>query len=35
MDAENCRVVALTGTPIINNPLEIAYTLNLVHGYTW
>lgn len=35
LDASNCKVVALTGTPIINNPLELAYMLNLVHGYTY
>lgn len=35
MDATNCKIVALSGTPIINSPIELAYTLNLVHGYTW
>lgn len=35
MDASNCKIVALSGTPIINNPFELGYALNLVHGYTY
>jgi len=35
--AENCRVVLLTGTPIINYPNEIAILFNILRGYikTW
>jgi len=35
--AENCRVVLLTGTPIINYPNEIGILFNLLRGYikTW
>lgn len=37
MRAENCRVVLLTGTPIINYPNEIAVLFNILRGYikTW
>jgi len=35
MNATNCKIIALSGTPIINNPHELAYTLNLVHGYIY
>jgi superfamily II DNA or RNA helicase len=30
--AKNCKVVALSGTPIINTPNEIAYLMNLLRG---
>lgn len=30
--AKNCKVVALSGTPIINRPNEIAYLMNLLRG---
>jgi hypothetical protein len=33
MRAENCRVVLLTGTPIINYPNEIAILFNILRGY--
>lgn len=33
MDAENCRLVFLTGTPIINYPNEIAVLFNMLRGY--
>ena len=35
--AENCRVVLLTGTPIINYPNEIGILFNILRGYikTW
>jgi hypothetical protein len=30
--AKNCKVVALSGTPAINSPHEIAYLMNLLRG---
>ena len=33
MRAENSRVVALSGTPIINAPFELSLLLNMLHGY--
>jgi superfamily II DNA or RNA helicase len=33
MDSTGSRFVALSGTPVINNPIEIAYTMNLISGY--
>ena len=33
MEAENCRVVLLTGTPFINYPNELGTLFNLIHGY--
>ena len=35
--ANNCRVILLTGTPIINYPNEIAVLFNILRGYikTW
>ena len=33
LDAENCRVIFLTGTPIINYPNEIAILFNMLRGY--
>ena len=37
MDAEDCRIILLSGTPIINYPHEMAITFNLLRGYikTW
>jgi len=37
MDAEDVRIVLLTGTPIINYPNEIAILFNILRGYikTW
>jgi len=32
MDAENCRIVFLTGTPIINYPNEIGIFFNMLRG---
>ena len=31
--AHNCRLVCLTGTPIINYPNEIAVLFNMLRGY--
>ena len=35
--AENCKIVLLTGTPMINYPNEIAILFNILRGYikTW
>jgi hypothetical protein len=37
MDAENCRIIMLSGTPIINSPNEMAIIFNIIRGYiqTW
>jgi hypothetical protein len=37
MSAKNCRIVLLTGTPIINYPNEIGILFNILRGYikTW
>lgn len=37
LSAENCRVILLSGTPIINYPNEIAVLYNMIRGYmkTW
>lgn len=37
MSAQNCKVVFLSGTPIINYPNEIAILFNILRGYikTW
>jgi|688.fasta_scaffold34985_5 hypothetical protein len=37
LQAENCRIIMLTGTPIINYPNEIAVLYNILRGYikTW
>lgn len=32
MDATNCKMVLLSGTPIINNPYEIASLINMIRG---
>jgi hypothetical protein len=32
--AKNCRIVALSGTPIINSPFELSILFNLLKGYT-
>lgn len=32
MSAKNCKLVLLSGTPIINNPYEIATLINLIRG---
>jgi hypothetical protein len=31
-DAQRCRVICLSGTPIVNYPRELAYLVNLVKG---
>ena len=33
LDADNCRIIFLTGTPIINYPNEIAILFNMLRGY--
>lgn len=33
LEAENCRIVMLTGTPIINYPNEIGVLFNILRGY--
>ena len=33
MNAKDCRIILLSGTPIINNPYEIATIVNLIRGY--
>jgi hypothetical protein len=33
LDAQNCRIVLLTGTPIINYPNEIGILYNILRGY--
>ena len=37
MSAKNCRIVLLTGTPILNSPNEIAVMFNIIRGFikTW
>lgn len=32
INATNCRIFALSGTPIINHPYEVAYLVNLLTG---
>lgn len=33
MEAKNVKIIGLSGTPIINEPIEIAFLANLLHGY--
>jgi len=33
MNARDCRIILLSGTPIINNPYEISTIVNLIRGY--
>ena len=33
MHAKDCKIILLSGTPIINNPYEIATIINLIRGY--
>ena len=35
MDAENCKVIPLSGTPFINYPCELGTLFNLIAGYTY
>ena len=32
MKAKNIRIVALSGTPVVKEPLELAYLFNMLHG---
>ena len=33
MDARSCKIILLSGTPLINSPHELAYMVNLAQGY--
>lgn len=33
MQAKNCKIIALTGTPLINNIFELAILFNILRGY--
>jgi superfamily II DNA or RNA helicase len=33
MDAQNVKIVALSGTPLINDPFEVAILFNILRGY--
>jgi hypothetical protein len=33
MDAENCKIIMLSGTPMINDPTEIAVMFNIIRGH--
>ena len=35
LSAEKCRIVLLTGTPIINYPNEVGILFNILRGYIW
>jgi superfamily II DNA or RNA helicase len=35
MDARNCKIIALSGTPIINKPYELAILCNILRGYIY
>ena len=35
MEAEDCKVVSLSGTPYINNPCELGVLFNIIGGYTY
>lgn len=35
MEAEDCKVVTLSGTPYINNPCELGILFNIIGGYTY
>ena len=34
MAARDCRIIALTGTPIVNGPVELGVLFNILRGYT-
>jgi len=34
LNANNCKIILLSGTPIINQPFEISLLINLIKGYT-
>ncbi len=31
--AKNCKIIALSGTPIVNKPVELGILANILHGY--
>lgn len=31
--ARNCKIIALSGTPIVNKPVELGILANMLHGY--
>jgi superfamily II DNA or RNA helicase len=33
MDAKNCKIIALTGTPVVNIAFELAVLFNILRGY--
>ena len=33
MDAKNCKIIALTGTPVVNMAFELAILFNVLRGY--
>ena len=35
MEAENCKIILLSGTPIINYPHEVAILFNILRGYIY
>ena len=35
LEAEDCKVVCLSGTPYINNPCELGVLFNIIGGYTY
>ena len=35
MNAKDCKIILLSGTPIINNPYEVATIVNLIRGYMY
>ena len=35
MDSKNLKIIALSGTPLINKPIEIGSMLNLLNGYIY
>ena len=35
MNASNCKLLCLSGTPIINKPFEISLLINLLKGFTY
>lgn len=32
LDARRCKIMLLSGTPLVNEPVELAWLVNLVHG---
>ena len=34
MRAENCKIIALSGTPVINYAYELGLLFNILRGYT-